>query len=102
MAIAMFRTCIEVSLKDLFLEEYHFTYDDSFAYVFDTLNADGKLDNMTEVIEIVKKKGNKAIHQAEVFTPKDISKTIVYFDSIMEYLNSKFEKKCKASKKTCI
>lgn len=89
MAIAIFRTCIEVTLKKVFESDYHFTDDDSFAYVLDILEKDQKINEVLSTIKKLKEAGNKAVHQAKVFEPKEIAKIIVYFDTVMDYLDKK-------------
>ena len=89
MAIAIFRTCIEVTLKQVFASEYNFTDDDNLAYVLETLEKDNQIDEILSTVKKLKEAGNKAIHQAKVFEPKEIAKIIVYFDTAMEYLDKK-------------
>ena len=96
MAIAIFRTCIEVSLKEIFEPEYHFNDDDPLCSVINTLENDGKIEAMAQTFRKIKDKGNEAVHQAKVFQPKEIARIIVRFDTAMAYLNSKFKEAYKA------
>ena len=93
MAIAIFRTCIEISLKKVFKEEYNFTDDDSLGYVIETLEKDNKINEILSPIKKIRKAGNDAIHQAKVFAPNEIAKIIVYFDIVMEHFDKKFKEK---------
>lgn len=93
MAIAIFRTCIEISLKKVFKEEYNFTDDDSLGYVIETLEKDNQINEILSPIKKIRKAGNDAIHQAKVFAPNEIAKIIVYFDIVMEHFDKKFKEK---------
>lgn len=96
MAIAIFRTCIEVTLKQVFASEYNFTDDDNLAYVLETLEKDNQIDEILSTVKKLKEAGNKAIHQAKIFEPKEIAKNIVYFDTAMEYLDLKLKELAKS------
>ena len=98
MAIAIFRTCIEVSLKEIFESEYHFDDDVPLCTVIDTLSNDGKIDDMAATFRKIKDKGNEAVHQAKIFQPKEIARVIVRFDLAMDYLNNMFKETYKSSK----
>ncbi|MCR5062151.1 MAG: hypothetical protein K6A89_02605 [Treponema sp.] len=98
MAIAIFRTCVEVSLKDLFATDYNFTDDDNLQTVIETLDHDGRIDDMAKTFYKLKEKGNQAVHQAKTFLPKEVSRVIVNFDKAMEYFNYKFKELYKANK----
>lgn len=91
MAIAIFRTCIEVTLKTVFKDEYNFTDDDSLKYVIDTLEEDKKIEEILSIIIKLRKAGNDAIHQVKVFSPDEIAQIIVYFDTAMEFLDKKLK-----------
>ena len=93
MAIAIFRTCIEISLKKVFKDEYNFSDDDSLGYVIETLEKDNRINEILSPIKKIRKAGNDAIHQAKVFAPNEIAKIIVYFDIVMEHFDKKFKEK---------
>ena len=96
MAIAIFRTCIEVSLKKAFEKEYNFTKEDKLSYIIKKLDTDNKIEDMSSYFFKVNDMAIEAIHDAKIFTPKEIAKAIVYFDSSMVYLNKLFAKIYKA------
>lgn len=91
MAIAIFRTCLEVSLKIVFEDEYHFDREDKLSFIIKKLSDDSKIDDMKTLFLKINDKGNEAIHDAKEFTPDEIAKVIIRFDSAMEYLNKKFK-----------
>lgn len=91
MAIAIFRTCLEVSLKMIFEDEYHFDREDKLSYIIKKLSDDNKIDDMKKIFLKINDKGNEAIHDAKEFTPEEIARVIVRFDLTMEYLNNKFK-----------
>ena len=95
MAIAIFRTCLEVSLKIIFEDEYHFDREDKLSYIIKRLSDDNKIDDMKKLFLKINDKGNDAIHDAKEFTPDEIAKVIVRFDLVMEYLNNKFKELAK-------
>lgn len=91
MAIAIFRTCLELSLKMLFEKEYNFDREDKLAYIIKTLANDNKIGDMKGIFLRLNDKGNEAIHDAKEFSSEEIAKVIVRFDIAMEYLNGKFK-----------
>lgn len=99
MAIAIFRTCVEVTLKEIFKSKYNFTDDDNLAYVLKKLEQDNQIEEILSVVKKLKDYGNKAIHQAKKFESQEIAKIIVYFDSTMEYLNLKLKELAKSKDK---
>lgn len=92
MAIAIFRTCIEVSLKKAFEKEYNFSKEDKLSYIIRKLNAENKIEDMSSCFFKVNNMAIEAIHDAKTFTPKEIAQAIVYFDISMEFLNKLFAK----------
>ena len=99
MAIAIFRTCVEVTLKEIFKSKYNFTDDDNLAYVLKTLEQDNQIEEILSIVKELKDYGNKAIHQAKKFESQEIAKIIVYFDRTMEYLNLKLKELAKSKDK---
>lgn len=91
MAIAIFRTCLEVSLKMLFENKYHFDRDDKLSYIIKKLSEENEIDDMKNLFFEINEKGNDAIHDAKDFSPDQIAKIIVRFDIAMDYLNNKFK-----------
>lgn len=91
MAIAIFRTCLEVSLKMIFEEKYHFDREDKLSFIIKKLSDDNEIDDMKKLFLKINDKGNDAIHDAKEFSPDEIAKIIVRFDLAMEYLNKKFK-----------
>lgn len=96
MSIAIFRTCVEVTLKETFKLEYTFTDDDNLAYVLKKLEQDNQIEEILSVVKKLRDYGNDAIHQAKNFEPKEIAKIIVFFDTTMEYLNLKLKELAKS------
>jgi hypothetical protein len=96
MAIAIFRTCLEVSLKMIFEDEYHFDREDKLSYIIKRLSDDNKIDDMKKLFLKINDKGNDAIHDAREFTTDEIAKVIIRFDLAMEYLDKKFKESKKA------
>ena len=99
LSIAIFRTCVEVTLKETFKLEYTFTDDDNLAYVLKKLEQDNQIEEILSVVKKLKEYGNKAIHQAKNFEPKEIAEIIVFFDIVMEYLNLKLKELAKSKDK---
>lgn len=91
MAIAIFRTCLEVSLRMLFENKYHFDRDDKLSYIIKKLSEENEIDDMKNLFFEINEKGNDAIHDAKDFSPDQIAKIIVRFDIAMDYLNNKFK-----------
>lgn len=89
-ALIIFRTCMEISLKSIF-KEYNFSENDNLAEIISILKKDNKIYNMASYFRIIKDIGNEAAHQSKNFTSEEIAQAIVYFDIVMEYLNLQFK-----------
>ena len=98
MAIAIFRTCLEVSLKEIFYSEYHFDRDDKISHVIKLLSEDDKIDDYKSLFLEINDHGNDAVHDAKEFSPGAIARIIVLFDTEMEYLNNKYKEIYKTKK----
>lgn len=96
MAIAIFRTCLEVALKQIYKKEFGVTDDEllddmKLCDVINELDANCLIDDMTPTFKKIKGVANDAIHKAKVFTPRQIAETIVLFDYAMDFLDKKYK-----------
>ena len=96
MAIAIFRTCLEVSLRMLFEKDYHFDREDKLSFIIKKLSDDNKIDDKKNLFFDINNNGNDAIHDAKDFSTDEIAEVIIKFDIAMEYLNKKFKELEKA------